>query len=165
MTQQWKVELERLRDGDAVVWETELHTPDAMDQLGQALESVLPAGTVVALHGTLGAGKTRLVQAVAQATGIPAENVTSPTFVLIQEYLQGRRPLYHFDVYRLKDEAEFWELGPEEYFDSDGLTFIEWAQKVEACLPESYWEIFLTQTGEYSRHVQIRLAGRVPSNP
>lgn len=157
--QPWKTELERLRNGEAIVWETELQGLEDMDRLGQALEAVLPEGTVVALHGTLGAGKTRLVQAVAQAAGVPADRVVSPTFVLIQEYREGKRPIYHFDVYRLKDEEEFWELGPEEYFDSNGLTFIEWAQKVEACLPESYWEIFLTQTGEFSRHVKIQITG------
>lgn len=155
--QEWETGLRCLREGKVPVWETELLNLEDMNRLGRVLESVLPSGTVVALHGTLGAGKTRLVQAVAEAAGVPAQSVTSPTFVLIQEYRQGRRPMDHFDVYRLKDEDEFWELGPEEYFDSDGLTFIEWAEKVKGCLPETYWEIFLTQTGAFSRHVKIKV--------
>ena len=105
------------------------------ERLGAALAGVLPPGTVVGLIGTLGAGKTRLVQAVAAALGVPAGNVTSPTFVLVNEYRGGRLPIYHFDTYRLKDDDEFLDLGPEEYFDSSGLTFVEWADRVADLLP------------------------------
>ena len=77
---------------------------------------MLPDGTTVALCGTLGAGKTRLVQAIAEAAGVDRRDVLSPTFVLIQEY-HGRRSIYHIDAYRLRDEDEFLALGPEEYFD------------------------------------------------
>ena len=77
------------------------------ERLGAALADVLPPQTVVALIGTLGAGKTRLVQAVATALGVPAGSVTSPTFVLVNEYRQGRLPVFHFDTYRLKDDDEF----------------------------------------------------------
>ena len=94
--------------------------------LGAALADALPDGTVVALCGTLGAGKTQLVQAVAEACGIERRAVTSPTFVLAQEY-HGRRTIYHLDVYRLTRPEEFLELGPEEYFGSKGLVLIEWA--------------------------------------
>ena len=87
------------------------------------------------LIGTLGAGKTRLVQAVAAAVGVPRANVTSPTFVLVNEYTGGRLPIYHFDTYRLKDDDEFLNLGPDEYFDSNGLTFVEWADRVADLLP------------------------------
>ncbi|MEN6556898.1 MAG: tRNA (adenosine(37)-N6)-threonylcarbamoyltransferase complex ATPase subunit type 1 TsaE, partial [Thermoguttaceae bacterium] len=85
-------------------------------RLGAALAEVLPNGTTVALCGTLGAGKTRLVQALAEASGVERRQVLSPTFVLIQEY-HGRRSLYHIDAYRLRDADEFLALGPEEYFD------------------------------------------------
>ncbi|MDO4575960.1 MAG: tRNA (adenosine(37)-N6)-threonylcarbamoyltransferase complex ATPase subunit type 1 TsaE [Planctomycetia bacterium] len=127
------------------------------DALGEILEKTLPDGAVVALEGTLGTGKTRLVQAVARAAGIPDDTVTSPTFVLIQEYRQGRRPIYHFDVYRLRDEDEFLELGPDEYFDGEGLTFVEWADRVENCLPKHRVEIHLEQTGATSRNVVVRI--------
>ena len=83
--------------------------------------------------------------------------MTSPTFVLIQSYTYGMRPIHHFDVYRLKDEDEFLELGPEEYFDSNGLTFIEWAEKVESCLPDHRVEITLVPLDETVRDVRIQL--------
>ena len=95
-----------------------LNNEQDTERLGAALADVLPPGTVVALIGTLGAGKTRLVQAVATALGVPAGGVTSPTFVLVNEYRQGRVPVFHFDTYRLKDDDEFLALGPEEYFES-----------------------------------------------
>ncbi len=90
---------------------------DDTARLGAALAEVLPAGAVAALYGALGAGKTRLVQALAQALGIDRRQVTSPTFVLIQEY-HGRKILYHIDAYRIRDEDEFLALGPDEYFES-----------------------------------------------
>jgi tRNA threonylcarbamoyladenosine biosynthesis protein TsaE len=125
------------------------------DRLGKLLADVLPAGTVVALVGTLGAGKTRLVQAVAAALGVPRDEVTSPTFVLVNEYSDGRLPVYHFDAYRLRDEDEFNALGPEEYFEGAGITFVEWADRVERCLPRDYLEIQFEVTGETTRTIRI----------
>jgi tRNA threonylcarbamoyladenosine biosynthesis protein TsaE len=125
------------------------------DRLGRALAEVLRPGTVIGLIGTLGAGKTRLVQAVATGLGVPEGSVTSPTFVLVNEYRQGRIPIYHFDTYRLKDDDEFLELGPEEYFDSDGITFVEWADRVEHLLPDDWLEIELEVTGDTERRVAL----------
>src|SRR5882757_671987 len=126
------------------------------ERLGTALATVLPAGTVVALIGPLGAGKTRLVQAVATALGIPPGRVTSPTFVLVNEYTGGRMPVYHFDTYRLKDDDEFLNLGPEEYFDSAGITFVEWADRVETLLPKDRLEITIDPTSETERQFTLR---------
>ena len=120
------------------------------ERLGRALSAILPGGTVVALIGTLGAGKTRLVQAFAAAHGVPPDEATSPTFVLMNEY-RGRVPIYHIDAYRLRDEDEFLELGPEEYFESSGVTFIEWADRVAGCLPAERIDIHCEVTGENSR--------------
>ncbi len=127
----------------------------ATDRLGAALATALPDGAVVALHGTLGAGKTRLVRAIAEASGVAEREVVSPTFVLIKEYA-GRRPIYHFDAYRLRDEDEFLELGPEEYFDAAGLTLIEWASRVAGCLPRDYLEIEIAITGPESRRFLLQ---------
>lgn len=127
-------------------------------RLGTALDAALPDGSVVALSGTLGAGKTRLVQAIAEADGVHRRQVVSPTFVLIQEY-QGRRPIYHFDAYRLRDEDEFLELGPEEYFESPGLTFIEWAERVENVLPPERLEIQIAVTGPEARQFRFLAHG------
>src|SRR3990170_5979097 len=125
------------------------------ERLGAALADVLPPQTVVALVGTLGAGKTRLVQAVATALGVPAGTVTSPTFVLVNEYRQGRLPVFHFDTYRLKDDDEFLELGPDEYFAADGITFVEWADRVEHLLPEERVEIELEVIGDTKRRATL----------
>jgi tRNA threonylcarbamoyladenosine biosynthesis protein TsaE len=138
-------------------------------KLGAALADVLLPGTTVALIGTLGAGKTRLVQAVATALGVPPGCVTSPTFVLVNEYTGGRLPIYHFDTYRLKDDDEFLALGPDEYFESNGLTFIEWADRVAHLLPMERLEISFEVTGDFERRVTldgssqtaIQLANRV----
>lgn len=128
------------------------------DRLGGALADALPPGTVVGLIGTLGAGKTRLVQAVATALGVPAGCVTSPTFVLVNEYRGGRMPVYHFDTYRLKDEDEFLALGPDEYFEAGGLTFVEWADRVIKRLPKERVEINIAIIDDTKRRVTIDAA-------
>ncbi len=127
--------------------------------LGHALARALPPGTTVALCGTLGAGKTRLVQAIAEALGVNRRDVVSPTFVLMQEY-HGQRTIYHIDAYRLRDDDEFQQLGPDEYFESDGLVLIEWAERVEHSLPREHVEICIEVTGEQSRRFTIRAVGR-----
>ncbi|HEX4072476.1 MAG TPA: tRNA (adenosine(37)-N6)-threonylcarbamoyltransferase complex ATPase subunit type 1 TsaE, partial [Planctomycetaceae bacterium] len=99
------------------------------EALGTALGRALGGGGLVALVGPLGAGKTRLVQAIAVALGAERRLVNSPTFVLIQEY-EGSLPLYHCDTYRLKNVDEFLDLGIDEIFQSDGVCLIEWADRV-----------------------------------
>jgi len=126
--------------------------------LGAALAELLPDGTTVALCGTLGAGKTRLVQAMAAAVGVDERAVVSPTFVLVQEYC-GRRRIYHLDAFRLRDEDEFLGLGPDEYFESDALTLVEWADRVEHCLPPERIEIRIAVTGPQSRRFEITAVG------
>src|SRR4051812_46324849 len=125
-------------------------------RLGAAIAAVLPAGSVVGLIGALGAGKTRLVQAVANALGVAPGSVTSPTFVLVNEYTGGRLPIYHFDTYRLKDDDDFLNLGPDEYFDSGGITFVEWADRVATLLPPDRLEISIDVTSETDRHITLR---------
>jgi tRNA threonylcarbamoyladenosine biosynthesis protein TsaE len=131
--------------------------------LGAALAEVLPGGSTVALNGTLGAGKTRLVQAIAEALGVDRRTVVSPTFVLVQEYA-GRRKIYHIDAYRLKDLDEFLALGPEEYFESDGLVLIEWADRVAEGLPEESLTIDISVTGENERRFEIAARGERYAN-
>jgi len=127
-------------------------------RLGAWLADLLPQGSVVALVGTLGAGKTRLVQAIAEHCGIDRRDVVSPTFVLVHEY-RGRRLLYHIDAYRLKDEDEFFELGPEEYFESEGITLIEWADRVEGCLPSERLLVHIEVAGGQSRIFALTACG------
>jgi tRNA threonylcarbamoyladenosine biosynthesis protein TsaE len=126
--------------------------------LGTALAEALPERAVVALVGMLGAGKTRLVQAVAAALDINPRDVVSPTFVLVQEY-HGRRDVFHFDAYRLRNEAEFWELGSQEYFARPGVSFVEWADRVPGCLPEERLSISIEICGPMLRRFQIKATG------
>lgn len=136
----------------------EAHNEADTEKLGTWLSAALPDGAVVALCGTLGAGKTRLVRAVAAASGIDPRDVVSPTFVLMQEY-HGSRSIAHFDAYRLRGDDEFFELGPEEYFLSSGITFVEWAERVEKSLPPERVEVHIHVTGETSRRFEITATG------
>lgn len=115
--------------------ETELKSEDDTVQLAKLLAETLPTNCIVALDGTLGAGKTRLVRAFAEACGVAAEDVTSPTFTIWQTY-EGTRKIHHLDAYRMADEDEFDALGVEECFDEESVTFVEWANRVENCLPK-----------------------------
>ena len=124
--------------------------PAETDRLGRFLAQILPDGVVVALIGTLGAGKTRLVQAIAEASGVEPGTVSSPTFVLLHEY-DGNRSIYHFDAYRLSSSEEFLRLGPDDYFESDGLTFVEWADKFPDVLPEERIDIAIEILGDTGR--------------
>lgn len=128
------------------------------DRLGAALAEVLPSGTTIALYGTLGAGKTRLTQAIAAASGIPRTDVMSPTFVLCHEY-HGRRTIYHLDAYRIADDDEFLELGAEEYFESQGITIVEWADRVADCLPAARLDIAIEIAGDQARSFRIAATG------
>lgn len=105
--------------------------------LGEQLGSYITPGTVLALSGDLGAGKTALSQGIARGLGIQ-EQVVSPTFVLIQEYEGGRLPFYHMDMYRLETEREFAQLGLEDYFNSRGVVVIEWAERLGELLPPDH---------------------------
>jgi tRNA threonylcarbamoyladenosine biosynthesis protein TsaE len=122
--------------------------------LGTALAKVLPPGTVVALIGTLGAGKTRLVQAIAEASGIDPADVVSPTFVLVHEY-HGARTIYHFDAYRLDNVEQFLALGPDEYFAGDGICLVEWADRVASALPAEHLAVTIHVEGETRRIFEI----------
>lgn len=108
---------------------------EATREYGRQLAAEARPGQVIALVGDLGAGKTTLTQYIAEGLGV-TERVTSPTFTIVHEYLSGRLPLYHFDVYRLEDPEEMYDLGYEEYFFGDGLCVVEWADRVADLLPE-----------------------------
>jgi tRNA threonylcarbamoyladenosine biosynthesis protein TsaE len=127
--------------------------------LGHRLGARLFAGSVIGLIGPLGAGKTHFVRAVAEGLGMKDSRVvSSPTFVLIQEY-RGRLPIYHFDAYRLKTAAEFADLGAHEYFAGDGVCLVEWADRVANHLPGERLEISIDITGETSRRFAMEARG------
>lgn len=105
------------------------------EEFGREFAEGLKAGSTIALIGPLGAGKTTLTKAIAKGLGV-TETITSPTFTVVCEYETGRLPLYHFDVYRVNDEDELFELGFEEYFHKGGICLVEWADLVMDLLPE-----------------------------
>ena len=105
------------------------------EKLGEAIGRAAVPGMVIALIGDLGTGKTTLTKSIARGLGV-TETVTSPTFNIIREYRSGRIPLFHFDVYRIADPEEMYELGYEEYFYGDGVCVVEWADLIEELLPE-----------------------------
>ena len=119
---------------------------------GHQLADRLEPGSVVALIGDLGTGKTTLSKYIAEGLGI-TEVVTSPTFTIVQEYHSGRLPLYHFDVYRIGDISEMEELGYEEYFFGDGVSLVEWADIIQELLPEETRIIRI----EYGREPEERI--------
>jgi len=117
---------------------------------GRKLAEELEAGDILALIGDLGTGKTTLTKSVAAGLGV-TEDITSPTFNIVNEYHSGRLPLYHFDVYRLESGVDLFEIGGEEYFDAGGVCIIEWADLVAEALPDDTKVIFLeygAQEGE-----------------
>ena len=139
-----------------------LTLPDlaATDHFGRCLGEFLFPGAVVALVGPLGAGKTHLVRAIAEGLEVPDSRiVTSPTFVLIQEY-QGRLPIYHFDAYRLPSPSAFEDLGAQELFESNGVCLVEWADRVAASLPAEHLRISLAVVTETSRQALLEAFGK-----
>lgn len=137
----------------------ELGTLGATEALGRALGGVLAAGDVVALEGDLGAGKTTLVRTIAAARGIDPGMVSSPTFVIVNEYpgaAPGDPPLVHVDAYRLTSEDDLEPLGWDRLADGSGVLLIEWAERIARALPgEATVRLAIRATGEESRAVTL----------
>jgi len=125
--------------------------------LGEKLGRLLQPGDVILLTGDLGAGKTWFAKGVAKGLEV-AEHVSSPTFTIINEY-QGRLPFYHLDVYRLSDPDEAYDLGLEEYFYGQGVTLVEWPQRIEEFLPEEFLAVIIRVIGEEQRELVIEPRG------
>jgi tRNA threonylcarbamoyladenosine biosynthesis protein TsaE len=138
---------------DATGLDIRLDSEQDTDTLGRALADLVVPDTVIGLVGPLGAGKTRLVRAIAEALKVPADSVTSPTFVLIHEY-EGTLPVLHFDAYRLRSGEEFEALGVDDYWQAGGVCLIEWADRVADRLPAGTWFLTLEPTGPTSRRVR-----------
>jgi tRNA threonylcarbamoyladenosine biosynthesis protein TsaE len=131
------------------------HSPEQTREIAQNLASNLEPNAVLTLTGELGAGKTHFVQGLAAGLGY-MEEVTSPTFSLIQEYRGGKLPLFHIDFYRLQEAAEADALGlEEEYFEAGGVTAIEWAEKFPDIRPEVVWRVKILIRDLRTREIQV----------
>ena len=129
-------------------------------EFGKKLAEKMSPGDVYGLVGDLGAGKTALAKGIAKGLGIE-EHITSPTFTLVCEYESGRLPLYHFDVYRIDDPEELFEIGFDEYLYKNGVCLIEWADMIRDELPENTIVISIERTGaEDERKIRIQERGR-----
>lgn len=136
-------------------WVVETASEEETCALGAALAGLVEPGVVIGLIGPLGAGKTRLTRALAEALGVDRDAITSPTFTLIHEY-EGPIPIFHFDTYRLKSVAEFDALGAEEYWDAGGVCLVEWADRVADRLPGDAWFVTIELAGTASRRFRFR---------
>ena len=135
----------------------DIPTPAALPEAARQLAATIAASghSVVAFEGEMGAGKTTLIRALGAELGV-GDDVSSPTFALVNEYRDGQdRPIYHFDFYRIDSEVEAAQLGAAEYFDSGYLCLVEWPARVAGLLPPARLQVELTVTGPESRQLAI----------
>ena len=129
-------------------------SPAQTKRFAAKLARALEPGDVLALTGEIGSGKTTFVQGLAGGLEVPEGVVASPSFVLVREY-QGRMPIFHADLFRLKKLPEAATVGLEEYYDSKGVTVIEWANRIPGVLPEEFLEIRFTPADQTTRKISI----------
>ena len=131
----------------------ETFSPSETENLGAAVAQKLTAGTVLAYRGDLGAGKTAFTRGLARGLGCK-EIVTSPTYTIVNEYLGGRLPLFHFDMYRLASSDDLWDIGWEDYLDRGGICAVEWSENVDDAMEDAIY-VCIEKTGEESRRITI----------
>ncbi len=129
------------------------HSPKETEAVGTALGRILRPGTVIAYLGDLGAGKTAFTRGLARGLGA-TDLVTSPTYTIVNEYLSGRIPLFHFDMYRLASSDDLWDIGWEDYLDRGGVCAVEWSENVADAL-ENAVTVDIQKTGEDTRKITI----------
>lgn len=140
-------------------WKTLLPSSVATEELGMAIGQELQGGEVITLIGELGAGKTCCVRGLAKGLGLSTNEVTSPTFTIIQEY-ESQPPIVHVDLYRLESSVEIDEIGLSSYFDTQHVVIIEWADRIPATrVPKDRLSLQLTHGGRHSRHVTLQAFG------
>ena len=129
------------------------HSPEETEKIGAALAQKLNAGTVIAYRGDLGAGKTAFTRGLARGLGY-RESVTSPTYTIVNEYLGGRLPLFHFDMYRLGSADDLWDIGWEDYLDRGGVCAVEWSENVQEAM-EGAISVSIDKLDENTRCITI----------
>ena len=128
-------------------------SPAETEAVGAALAKILTPGTVLAYRGDLGAGKTAFTRGLAKGLGC-TDMVTSPTYTIVNEYLSGRLPLFHFDMYRLASADDLWDIGWDDYLDRGGVCAVEWSENVDDAMENAIF-VTIEKTGEDSRHITI----------
>ena len=128
-------------------------SPRQTESLGEALGKILTPGTVIAYLGDLGAGKTAFTRGLARGLGY-REPVTSPTYTIVNEYLGGRLPLFHFDMYRLRSSDDLFDIGWEDYLDRGGVCAVEWSENVADAMEDAI-TVRIEKTGDESRRITI----------
>ena len=129
------------------------YSPCQTEAIGAALGAQLKPGTVIAYRGDLGAGKTAFTRGLARGLGA-GEMVTSPTYTIVNEYLSGRMPLFHFDMYRLASSDDLWDIGWEDYLDRGGVCAVEWSENVAEAM-ENAVTVRIEKLGEDTRRITI----------
>ena len=129
------------------------NSPSETEAIGAALGKILTAGTVIAYRGDLGAGKTAFTRGLARGLGC-SDIVTSPTYTIVNEYLGGRLPLFHFDMYRLSSSDDLWDIGWEDYLDRGGICAVEWSENVDDAMEDALY-ITIEKLGEDTRRITI----------
>ena len=127
--------------------------PEETEALGMRLAECLQPGDVIAYYGDLGAGKTAFTRGLARGLGI-AEAVTSPTYTIVNEYLSGKMPLFHFDMYRLGSSEELFDIGWEDYLTRGGVCAVEWSENVEDALEDAI-TVYIRRLSDQEREVTI----------
>ncbi len=135
-------------------------SPAETEAVGTALGKIIPPGTVIAYRGDLGAGKTAFTRGLARGLGY-ADPVTSPTYTIVNEYLGGRLPLFHFDMYRLGSSDDLWDIGWEDYLDRGGVCAVEWSENVADAMEDAIL-VTIEKTGEGSRRITISETVAIP---
>ena len=129
------------------------NSPEETEAVGERLAKVLTPGTVIAYCGDLGAGKTAFTRGLARGLGC-TDMVTSPTYTIVNEYLSGRMPLFHFDMYRLASADDLWDIGWEDYLERGGVCAVEWSENVTEAMENAIW-VRIEKTGENGRRITI----------
>ena len=127
--------------------------PGETEALGAALGRLLPAGSVVAYRGGLGAGKTAFTRGLARGLGV-TDSVTSPTYTIVNEYLSGKMPLFHFDMYRLKSADDLFDIGWDDYLERGGVCAVEWSENVDEAMENAVW-VSIERLDEDGRRITI----------
>ena len=129
------------------------NSPMETEAIGAALSKILTPGSVIAYRGDLGAGKTAFTRGLARGLGV-GDPVTSPTYTIVNEYLGGRMPLFHFDMYRLHSSDDLWDIGWEDYLERGGICAVEWSENVRNALEDPI-TVTIEKLGEDTRRITI----------